>query len=172
MRSCAGLCIELLDGGALPTSHIRAPHSPDPVVADQHCPARLQHVVHHALHGGVPGGGEGEGGGVLSLEDVLHSGLDVIHDLAKFWVQVTYRGQRLGLEDSLTAIGGSRTSHSLQRDGEWLGKRGRGSHIKSHGAKLLEWKSCGLGPQQVPESPPRPHAAGVKKTSCWIVQNG
>jgi hypothetical protein len=26
----------------------------------------------------------------------------------------------LGLENSLTTVGGSRTSHSLQRDGEWL----------------------------------------------------
>ena len=77
----AGGSVELLDGGTLPPSHVRAPHSPDAVVADQHRPAGLQHVVHDALHGGVPGGGEGEGGGVLSLEDVLHPGLDVIHDL-------------------------------------------------------------------------------------------
>ena len=40
------------------------------------------------------------------------------------------------------------------------------------GYKNSSLDTCRLGPQQVPKSPPRPHAGGVKKTSCWIVQNG
>ena len=40
------------------------------------------------------------------------------------------------------------------------------------GYKSSSLDTCRLGPQQVPKSPPRPHAAGFKKTSCWIVQNG
>ena len=79
IRACGR--VQLLDRGTLPPSHVCTPHPPDPVVADQHRPAGFQHVVHDALHGCVPGGGEGEGGGVLGLEDVLDPGLDVIHDL-------------------------------------------------------------------------------------------
>ena len=40
------------------------------------------------------------------------------------------------------------------------------------GHKNCSLDTCGFGPQQVPDSPPRPHAGGGKKTSCWwIVQN-
>ena len=39
---------------ALPSSHILATHAPDSVVGDEDDGAGFQHVVHHALHGGVP----------------------------------------------------------------------------------------------------------------------
>merc|ERR1719318_80388 len=107
---------DLLHSGAPPPRHVSRPDTPDTIVSYQDSFAWLQHVGHHALHGSMPRGRECEAHGVLSLEDILHTSLHVVHDLGKLWVQMSQSRQGLSLKDPVRYIRWSRTCQGLQRD--------------------------------------------------------
>ena len=65
----------------LSVGHIRRPLAPDAAVSHEYNVTGLEHVGHHGLHGTVAGGREGKSQGVLGLEGIPKTGLDVIHDL-------------------------------------------------------------------------------------------